>query len=273
MRLLIRGSAQYLPDRERREACGVKRLVTTIASASGIRYDERTVDMTTPTAAFTRVVFPIAWRWPGRAARMLFEFALAEQATMLDMRAAAARTSSAERRALYLRHALDEGRHAHLFSNQSVELRAKRSLLPVGHLGQADSEQLFKRLGEVQFLAFVHLGERRACEKFEVIQAWVANKQNGVLPGALAGILRDEQRHTSYTRELLVELAGSEARARRAIRRAAAWDAWRRWRRWGNAMARVLYAITMIPLYVAIAPLALLVRLVRPLRPGWRRRS
>ena len=64
--------------------------------------------MLTATEAFTRIVFPIAWRWPGRAARMLFEFALAEQATMLDMWAAAARTSSAERRALYLRHALDE---------------------------------------------------------------------------------------------------------------------------------------------------------------------
>jgi hypothetical protein len=89
-----------------------------------------------------------------------------------------------------------------------------------------------------------------------------------VLAGALAGILRDEQRHTSYTRELLVELVG-ERPARRAIRRAALRYAWRRWRRLGNGLARFVYTALMLLLYVLAAPLALLVRAVRPATSAW----
>jgi hypothetical protein len=222
-----------------------------------------------PTAAFTWLVFPIAWRWPGRNARMLFEFALAEQATTLDLQAAAARTESTQRRALYVRHAIDERRHAALFAAQSAERRALRALPPVGRLREADTEDLFERLGELGFLAFVHLGERRACQKFAVIHAFLTRREPGVLAGALGGILRDEERHARYTWELLVALAGGEGGARWAVRRAALRYAWRRWRRWGDAVARALHAGLMMLLYALVAPLALLVRVVRPVRAGW----
>ena len=204
---------------------------------------------------------------------MLFEFALAEQATFLDMHAAAALTESPARCAAYLRHALDEGRHALLFANQSEELRARRRLPPVGSLRQADIEYLYEQLGEVRFLAFVHLGERRACEKFEVIQRWLDRHEGGVLVGALKGILRDEERHTSYTYELLVELAGSERLARRHVRDAALLYAWRSWRRWGKGLAELVYGLLMLVVYLLVAPLALLVRVVRPTTAAWQRPS
>ncbi|MDB4992929.1 MAG: hypothetical protein JWM74_361, partial [Myxococcaceae bacterium] len=69
------------------------------------------------------VTAPIAFATRARTARQLFDFALAEHESMLELRAAAARSPSPERRALYLRHALDEERHATAFSRHSAEIR------------------------------------------------------------------------------------------------------------------------------------------------------
>ncbi len=74
-------------------------------------------------ASIARILNPIVWRLPGRGARMLFSFAHAEAASRLDLLAAARHTPSPERRALYLRHALDEARHATVFAHRSAELR------------------------------------------------------------------------------------------------------------------------------------------------------
>ena len=62
------------------------------------------------TATLARLLAPLAWRTPARAARKLQSFARAEQGSMLDLRLAAARTPSPARAALYLRHADDEAR-------------------------------------------------------------------------------------------------------------------------------------------------------------------
>ena len=216
-----------------------------------------------------RILDPIVWRIPGRAARKFFSFALAEHGSLLDLTLAARATSSSERAALYLRHAGDEARHAKLFAARSAALRQARGAEPFGD-PRADTENLFERLGEVDFLAFVHRGERRGRRQFEAHRDYFARRGDSESRALFEGIIADEARHESYTRELLVELAGGEDSARAALRRAGRWKAWRTWRRMGRALTQRLYALLMMALYLAIAPMAVIVRIARPERTGWR---
>lgn len=224
--------------------------------------DERSVNLYAPLLA------PLAWRLPGHAARMLHGFAHAEQGSMIDLLAAANLTPSPARRALYLRHADDEGRHALMFAHRSAELRRARREAPLGPV-HADTERLFERLGEIGFLAFVHLGEARARAQFAAhirASGRVGDERSATLLGAICD---DEAEHERYTGALLAELAGGEREAHAAVRRAALWEAWRLWRRAGRWLASIVYAALMAVLFVAVAPLSLLVRVVRPARAGW----
>lgn len=226
--------------------------------------------MTRLTVLLARWLNPLVWRWPGHAARKLYAFALAEQGSMLDMRIAASRTTSPQRAAAYLRHADDEARHAQMFVRRARKLAAEaRRPRPLGPIA-ADCEQLFDALGELDFLAFVHTGEARALAQFETYVAWFiarGREQDRVL---FETIMVDERRHSAYTRALLFELAGSEAVAEQALRRVARWEFGRRWLRAGRFVAERVYVVTMLIVYVLAAPLSLLVRAARPIRPGWR---
>jgi rubrerythrin len=217
---------------------------------------------------YATLLAPIAWRVPGHAARMLHGFAQAEQGSMIDLMAAANLTPSPERRALYLRHALDEARHAGMFAHRSAELRRARGEAPLGAVA-ADTEQLFERLGEERFLAFVHLGEARAREQLAAHIRACRRRGDARSVALLEAVSADEARHEAYTAELLAEIAGGPREARRAVRRARLWEAFRLWRRAGRAVATRVYAALMLVLFVAVAPLALLVRVTRPARSGW----
>jgi rubrerythrin len=219
-------------------------------------------------ALWTRLAIGVAGRIPGHSARMLLGFARAELGSMLDLRAAAERSPSIERSALYLRHALDESRHARMLFQRGAELRRARGEAPPPATS-ADTEDLFERLGEVAFLAFVHRGERRGRMQFEAHRDAFARRGDEKTRALFEALITDERRHEAYTWELLVELAGGVHPARAALRKAAAWEAWRLWRRAGRAGAHLAYATLMTALYLLLLPMSLLVRAVRPIRTGW----
>lgn len=204
---------------------------------------------------------PLVWRMPGRGARKLYAFAQAEQGSRIDLMQAANRTPSRDRAALYLRHALDETRHAQMFWRRAGELAGAPLPAP-----RADTEDLFQRLGEPRFLAFVHRGERRGRRQFAHYARHFARRGDARTGALFDAILVDEQRHEAYTRALLVELVG-ERGARRELRRAAAWHAWRMWRRAGRWLAGGLYALAMIAIYLVAGPIAALAG--RRRRTGW----
>jgi hypothetical protein len=133
----------------------------------------------------------------------------------------------------------------------------------------ADTEELFEQLGEIAFLAFVHRGERRGRMQFEVHRDAFARRGDEKTRAVFEALIADEVRHEAYTWVLLVDMAGGEAGARAALRRAAAWEAWRIWRRAGRALAQVVYTALMSVLFMALLPWSLLVRAVRPIRAGW----
>jgi hypothetical protein len=206
-----------------------------------------------------RVTNRLVWSRPRWGARLLHSFAHAEAGSRVDLLQAARLTASGARRALYLRHALDEARHAQLFTLRSAELRGKRGLPPLGFV-RPDSEALYERLGEVGFVAFVHRGEQRGRRQFESYRAHFARTGDDRMRALFDAVLADERRHEEYTGALLRELAGGEAGAARALRRAALWEGWRSWRRAGRALAGAVYAVAMSALYVLLAPFALVAR-------------
>jgi rubrerythrin len=213
---------------------------------------------------------PIAFATRARTARQLFAFALAEHESMLELRAAAARSPSPERRALYLRHALDEERHATAFARHSAEIRRALGLPAYGQ-PRTDCDGLYERLGEQSFLAFVHRGEHRGRVQFDAYVAFFARRGDAKLRALFTALIEDERRHEAYSRALLVEQAGDRG-ARRALAKMALWDGLRRWHRAGQGLARVVYGASMLLLYVALLPFALLLRVFRPqrgARGGW----
>ena len=219
-------------------------------------------------ALLARIVNPIVWRIPGHGARKLYSFSLAEHGSMLDLKAAARLTPSPERAAAYTRHLLDETRHAQMFALRSAELRAQEGASSFG-FPNADIENLFERLGEIRFLAFVHRGECRGRHQFETYRDWFSRRGDNKTRAMFDAIVRDETRHETYTRELLVELAGGEAQARRELTKAALWEAWRTWRRIGRFGAEKVYFVVMLLLYGLLAPFVLVGALARPARRGW----
>lgn len=219
-------------------------------------------------ALITKITCFYGWRTPPRSAKKFFEFALAEQGSMLDLSAAARLTKSDKRRALYVSHMLDEKRHALMFSLRSAELCRQAGRKSYGNL-HADIENLFQTLGEVKFLAFVHFGERRACQQFNIYRNWFKKQGNKTNKSLFEAILKDEQRHADYTWELLVEFTGGEQAARREIKSVRMWEAWRKWRRAGKSLANNLFVILSLCIYLFMAPYAVLIRLFKRQRKGW----
>jgi rubrerythrin len=205
--------------------------------------------------ALVRLVTPLVWRVPGHGARKLYGFARAERASQIDLLQAAQRTTSLSRRAAYLRHALDETRHAAMFWRRSTELCLDDGRAPFT-APVADTEDLFERLGERRFLAFVHRGEKRGRAQFALYARHFGKRGDRRTALLFEAILADEQRHESYTQALLVELAGGARAARSALRWAAMWEAWRTWRRAGRAVAGAIYVIAMTLIYLVTGPIA-----------------
>jgi rubrerythrin len=215
-----------------------------------------------------RMTAPIAFFTRGRTAKQLFVFALAEQESMLELRAAAARCTSPERSALYLRHALDEERHATIFATHSAEIRRSLGKPAWGH-PRTSCENLYARLGEVGFLAFVHRGEMRGRSQFEVYETYFQKRGDDKLRAMFAALIGDEKGHEAYTKDLLVKQAGRSG-ASKALAKVVLWEAFRTWRRAGQGMAKWVYTAAMTVLFACLAPFALFVRLMKPARGGWK---
>jgi rubrerythrin len=199
---------------------------------------------------------------------MLLAFARAERSSFFDMMEAANRTTDVSRRAAYVRHAVDENRHAQMFSLRALELDP--SLAFDDSLARADFEHLFTRLGEERFLAFVHLGERRARAQMALFRDELAALEGSAradtkTKALLDAVMADEERHEVYTRALLegLEPVGG------ALRAARWWELRRTWLRMGAASSGGVFSVVMTLVFVLLAPLAALERWRAASRSGW----
>ncbi|MBL8915810.1 MAG: ferritin-like domain-containing protein [Archangium sp.] len=201
-----------------------------------------------------RLMKPFRWRNPRSTARMLLDFAKAERSSFYDMMEAANATGDLKRKAQYVSHAVDEARHAKMFTLRALELDPSRAADP--SLFHADFEHLFTRLGEAKFISFVHLGEKRGRTQMAMfrdeLQALEGTKRADTRTKALLdAVMRDEMSHESYSLVLSKELGGSLVGAR-------AWELKRGWLRAGALITGLIYTLLMSVLYLLLFPLALL---------------
>lgn len=185
---------------------------------------------------------------------MLLEFAKAERSSFYDMMEAANASSDPARKAQYVSHAVDEARHAKMFTLRALELDPSRAGDPA--LYTSDFEHLFTQLGEAKFISFVHLGERRGRSQMQLFRDELTAlegtaKADTKTRALLDAVMRDEVNHETYSLALSKELGGSLLAAR-------AWELKRGWLRAGALVTGLVYTALMSVLYVLLFPLALI---------------
>lgn len=217
-----------------------------------------------------RMTAPWVWRNRERTSRKLTGFAATEAGSALDMIKAAELTSDAHLRELFFRHAIDEARHARMFQAHAKKI-APNGQVALDHYARIHAlrQNLFQRLGLVDFVVFVHLAERRGLGHFEALGQHFANEPQ--LRALFGAVGRDEQFHVSYTAEIMqqwtTDRKNEVAQARWRVRFARVRDQWLRMgRRIGDGLARTVLAV----IYFVVIPLfALAQRLLDPEQTGF----
>jgi hypothetical protein len=227
-----------------------------------------------------RLLAPIhrwIWRDPVRRARKLLAFAETEADGGRDLVRAAERTHDALLRRLYLRHAMDERRHAELFRRRGGEIlralpraqaaapRFEARFLAPGERGLDDLR--LERETEASLLAFLHLSERTAARRFAVYERVLA--ADPTTRNVFVDILHDETFHMNYT---YTQLERIDPARRRRLWRSRAGRLWKAYLRIATAIAGLMGAIVLTVQYFVVLPLFALLakRNAARERPGFR---
>jgi len=161
------------------------------------------------------------WQDPLRRYRTLQSFSETEEDGGHDLIAAAGRISDPELREHILRHADDEVRHAELFRTRATEVRdlamagrgaegkdAGRGYDLTGTRSGIDLDShgffnagIYDEIGEVAYVAMLHVAEQRAAEAFTIHRDLNAHDPETV--ALFESILKDEKYHVSYTGRFL----------------------------------------------------------------------
>jgi hypothetical protein len=197
------------------------------------------------------------------------EFSHTEAGSGLDMLAATEETPRAELRPRYFQHALDELEHARLFRERAqilAQARGGRSRADavlddggyqVAH-GIRSDRSLLAELGELEFLAFVWVHERRGAEQFQIYADLLAD--DAATTAMFARIARDERFHIAYSR---AELDRSSARGavRMAVLRVRGRRFLQLWLRLSRDIGTAVAGVWLTLLYVCVlGPFALVAR-------------
>lgn len=218
------------------------------------------------------------WVWadPHRRAQKLLLFAETEADGGRDLARASELTSDALLRRLYIRHALDEQRHAEMFRKRGRALldtlppEARSSTMQANWLtpGERGLDDLqVDREQDASLLAFLHLSERAAAHRFaaysEVVSADPETRD------VFRAILRDEAFHMNYTGVQLRRVSPRHHGIKLWFARAS--RLWKGYLRISTAIAGVLGAVMLLAQYfVLLPPFALLAkRASRKEREGW----
>ena len=222
---------------------------------------------------------------PARVQRTLASFAETEEDGGRDLWTAARRVRDPELRLQLEHHAADECRHADLLRRQAASLAERHALPPSAPDRRHDyararpgvevdahgfySAGLIDELGELEYVAMLHVAETRAQALFTVRRADAADDPE--LAALFDAILKDEAFHVAYTRARLEKwrALGRGFEVDRALRRARRGRFLDAWRRLGARAAEGFTRVALLAAYwTLLAPIAALSRTRRP-PPGW----
>lgn len=211
-------------------------------------------------AALSRITAPLIARKPRRVAALLRSFAVTELGSAYTMRWAARGATDDRARAQYLRHALDEERHARLFSARAHKL-AGEDATPL----RSEAEDLFATLGERRFLAFVAKAERRGRAQFEAHRR-ALSERDPVTAALFSRIIEEEKEHERYARELLHERFPRTVMV--TLAEVLLWEQARASRRAMNALTGAVFRLVMTLVYVCLWPMTIALKLDKRAQRG-----
>jgi hypothetical protein len=219
----------------------------------------------------------LVWKKPSRSAKLLAKFSQAERGSSYDMLAAAEKTHRRELRRKYLEHALDEAQHARMFKNRALELgvsRELKALIDIGYLtdhGIVAGETLFERMGELKFLAFVHIAEKHAVEHFKIFRDYRFPDDTTIR--ILDQISKDEIFHMTYSLKELEKYAKHGKEQEKEVKRIFFSVRLQRckesWLRFGHNIGDVMTTFWMLMLYFFIVPPFSI--FAKPESTGWKK--
>jgi rubrerythrin len=227
------------------------------------------------------VLYPLHWLvWndPHRRARKLLRFAETEADGGRDLARAAELTKDALLRRLYLKHALDEQRHAEMFRKRGNLLVS--SLSPAKGTTVADwltpgerglDDLAVDEESDESLLAFLHLSERSAFARFGIYESVLTSDPE--TRRVFTEILRDEAFHMNYTHSQLRRVCPQKFGFR--LLRARASRLWKGYLRMALVVARLIGGLVLLVQYfVVLPPFALLVKRAQRREPvGWAQRA
>jgi rubrerythrin len=230
-------------------------------------------------AGLDRLLRPLhRWVWssPRRRADKLLRFAETEADGGRDIARAAERTGDALLRRLYLRHAMDEQRHASLFRTRGRDLLAalqgegaeggfQANWLAPGERGLDDLA--VDQESEDALLAFLHLSEKAAARRFAVYHEVLA--VDPATRAVFGDILKDEAFHMNYTLSQLRRVSPRKHGVRLWWARLS--RLWKGYLRIASALANVMGGVVLAVQYFVILPVFALMakRAARRESPGW----
>jgi hypothetical protein len=194
------------------------------------------------------------WRKPDAR---LAEFAETEAFGARDLSRAAEQTTDPWMRRQLLMHAQDEVRHAALLGEGQAAATPTQGLgaSMLGEAQAADGIDL-QVMGDVGFIAFVHVAEKRAVAEFGLHQQALGER------GAVFdSILHDEKRHVAWTGHALERFrqAGRGAEVDLALRRLRRERYLRIWLAFARRLGQVSSFVLLSLVYVlAVLPMSLL---------------
>jgi len=209
---------------------------------------------------FDRLLVPLhhwVWRGAHRRAHKLLRFAETEADGGRDLARAAEMTGDALLRRLYLRHAMDEQRHAELFRRRGRSILAalprraagvEANWFAPGERGLDDLR--IEKDKDDSLLAFLHLSERAAAMRFSIYRGVLAHDPD--TRGVFEDILRDEAFHMNYTRKQLERV--SPRRHGLRLWGARAHRLWKVYLRFAAAFASVMGGLILAVQYFVLLP-------------------
>ena len=200
----------------------------------------------------------LVWRDPKRRAINLLRFAEVEADGGRDLVRAAEVTSDPVLRRLFLKHALDEQRHADLFRSRGVALirtlpAGASSIQPnwmaPGERGLDDLQ--VEDEGDEALLAFLHLSEKQAARDFANYVGVLGADPS--TQSVLEKVLHDETFHMTYTKKELLRVAPQAAGRRLWMARLRRF--WKAYLRLASGLAGLFGWVILTTQYLVILPL------------------